>query len=198
MTGSQSQRGVPSGAYPLSPEVRRVAELECHLGIVHKTAASDVAALGGDWLSLVQHHGDQHQVGFSHLHEGQPDYFGDYQDPLRDPDEDADGSQDPQSPACRGVTYVSVGLDDPETGPWQQTAECDDIGGCGWRVVMSEVGRPDGSWDTTVSSDEFFPLHEQHLTHRAAKATLDTVTTDELTAASDPTCARGDSPEVQS
>jgi hypothetical protein len=66
---------------------------------------------------------------------------------------------------CRGVTYVSVGLPDVD-GPWEQTAECDDVDGCGFRVLMSEVGRPDGSWDTAISSDEFLPLHQQHLDHR--------------------------------
>jgi hypothetical protein len=79
----------PTGAYPLSPEERRVAELEVHLGTVHKMAASDVAAFSGDWHALVQHHGEQHETGFGHLHEGQPDYFRDYKDPLRESDEDA-------------------------------------------------------------------------------------------------------------
>ena len=73
-------------------------------------------------------------------------------------------------PIGKGVTYVSIECD-PEYGgsyPWRQVAECDDVGGCGWRVVLSEYGRPDGKWDTAVSSDDFLPLHQQHLDHRAA------------------------------
>jgi hypothetical protein len=69
---------------------------------------------------------------------------------------------------CRGVTYVSSGLSGDD-GPWEQIAECDDIGGCGWRVVMQEYTgtfAPEGLWDVTVTSTEFLPLHEAHLTHR--------------------------------
>lgn len=68
---------------------------------------------------------------------------------------------------CKGVTYASVDLPDVD-GPWQQVVECDDVRGCGWRVVLSEYGIPDGKWDTSISSDDFLPLHQQHLDHRAA------------------------------
>lgn len=71
---------------------------------------------------------------------------------------------------CAGRTYLSSGMSGDD-GPWEQVAECDDIGGCGWRVVLSAYTgtyAPEGSWDVTITSDEFLPLHEQHLDHRSA------------------------------
>lgn len=111
-----------NGAYPLSPEERRVAILEVHLGSVHKMHVSDIAEFDGEWDALIQEHGQQHETGFSHLHEGHPDFFRDYRSPLSDEDEgdevaghlSSDGSSyslSYQWPRSRVIVHVSKELD---------------------------------------------------------------------------------------
>lgn len=69
---------------------------------------------------------------------------------------------------CEGSTYISVGRSEPDD-PLQQIAECNGPSVCGWQVVMREwsVPQPDGQWDVNVTSEDFLPLHEQHLAHSA-------------------------------
>jgi hypothetical protein len=71
---------------------------------------------------------------------------------------------------CIGLTYLSTGRADVDE-PFQMVAECDGgpIGDCGWREVVVEDYGPDGTWDVSITSDKFLPLHERHLAHRASK-----------------------------
>lgn len=73
---------------------------------------------------------------------------------------------------CVGSSYLSVGTSEPGE-PLQLVIECNGgpTGDCGWHVVLSQQPweRPDATWDVSISSDEFLPLHQQHLAHRAQR-----------------------------
>lgn len=63
-----------------------LAALRLHMVAEHGLYNDE--ACSTDWPTLVEEHGQQHEVAHSHLHEGQPDYFADYRSWLRDTDEE--------------------------------------------------------------------------------------------------------------
>lgn len=122
-----------------TPECRQAAEVRTPtpLDVLREHVTSrhgmhNDKARSLDWPALIQEHGEQHEVGHSHLHEGLPDFFSDYRSKIFDDDNrgDADDNALPICPTCEGSGNA------PESGRVPTSCEW-----CGRAIVPDHDGR---------------------------------------------------------
>ena len=111
----------PVGARRSSDAVREAAHLDLlreHLAAKHGMYNDEARSL--DWPTLIQEHGEQHEVGHSHLHQGLPDFFADYRSPLAfdEDDEPEDAGREATAWKCWGCGGPDPADCEPDCPAW--------------------------------------------------------------------------------